>query len=228
VWVAAPFGFMLSPAIAPDLHQEDLDRLTRPFITKLTELGLDYQYTSYEKSTFLSNYKSQTGSWNVSDTNLGGRLIPRSLLEESPQDLLKAVRSISSQATLVGVTFNVSRGVSSPDENAVNPYFRDALVSVAIGTAINYTDWSATVAGQNQITNVFLPKIASLTPNGGVYLNEADFQASDFKTLFYGTHYERLEKIKARYDPDDILYAKTAVGSDRWAENEQGRLCRTS
>jgi FAD/FMN-containing dehydrogenase len=228
VWVADPFGFMLSPAIAPDLHQEDLDRLTRPFITKLTELGLDYQYTSYEKSTFLSNYKSQTGSWNVSDTNLGGRLIPRSLLEESPQDLLKAVRSISSQATLVGVTFNVSRGVSSPDENAVNPYFRDALVSVAIGTAINYTDWSATVAGQNQITNVFLPKIASLTPNGGVYLNEADFQASDFKTLFYGTHYERLEKIKARYDPDDILYAKTAVGSDRWAENEQGRLCRTS
>lgn len=226
VWVAAPFGFMLMPAIAPDTHQEDLDDLIQPFTDKLAELGLEYQYSSYEKPTFLSNYNAQTASWNVSDYNLGGRLIPRSILDENPEGLLEAVRFISSQTIMSGVTFNVANGVSSPDEVAVNPYFREALISISVGTTINYTDWSATLAGQDQITNIFLAKLASITPNGAAYLNEADFQASDFKTLFYGTHYDRLNRIKIRYDPGDIFYAKTAVGSDRWAQDEQGRLCR--
>jgi len=226
VWVAAPFGFMLMPAIAPDLHQEELDSLLKPFTNKLTELGLDYQYTSYEKPTFLSNYNSQTVSWNVSDYTLGGRLIPRSLVEDDTEALVDAIRFISSQTLMSGVTFNVSKGVSSPDEVAVNPYFRKAIASIAIGTPINYTDWEATLAGQDQITNVFLPKLAAITPDGAAYLNEADFQAEDFKTLFYGAHYDRLEKIKAKYDPDDLFYATTAVGSDRWKEDVEGRLCR--
>lgn len=226
VWVTAPFGFMLMPAIAPDTHQTDLDGLLQPFIDKLVDLGLDHQYSSYEKPTFLSNYNAQTASWNVSDYNLGGRLIPRSILTENPKGLLEAVRFISSQTIMSGVTFNVANGVSSPDEVAVNPQFREALISIALGTAINYTDWSANLAAQDSISNVFLDKLASITPNGAAYLNEADFQAPDFKSLFYGTHYDKLDKIKARYDPTDIFYAKTAVRSDRWAENEDGRLCR--
>ncbi|KAI8935077.1 hypothetical protein NX059_007672 [Plenodomus lindquistii] len=226
VWVAAPFGFMLMPAIAPDIHQDGLDKLIKPFIDKLTELGLDYQYSSYEKPTFLSNYNAQTASWNVSDYNLGGRLIPRSLVENDPDAVLRAVRAISSQTLMSGVTFDVSKAVSSPDDVAVNPYLRDTLVSVSIGTTIDYTDWSTTLAGQDQITDIFLAELAAITPNGGAYLNEADFQAKDFKTLFYGSHYGRLEKIKAQYDATDLFYAKTAVGSDRWFENEVGRLCR--
>jgi hypothetical protein len=226
VWVAAPFGFMLMPAIAPDLHKEELDELIQPFIDKLIELGLEYQYRSYEKPTFLSNYNAQTSSWNVSDYNLGGRLIPRSVVEDDTEKFLDAIRFISSKTLMSGVTFNVADSVSSPGDVAVNPYFRDTLVSISIGTPINYTDWAATLAGQDQITKVLLPKLAALTPNGAAYLNEADFQASDFKKLFYGPHYNKLNRIKSRYDPGDIFYAKTAVGSDRWAENGESRLCR--
>lgn len=226
VWVAAPFGFMLMPAIAPGLHQKELDQLLQPFIDKLNVLGLDYQYSSYEKPTFLENYKSQTSSWNVSDYNLGGRLIPRSVVKDTPAQFLEAVRFISSQTIMSGVTFNVKKGVSSVDDNAVNPYFRDSLISISVGTPVNYTNWDATLAGMDQISNTMLPKLAAITPNGGAYLNEADFQASDFKTLFYGAHYEKLAKIKAKYDPSDIFYAKTAVGSDRWNEDDEGRLCR--
>lgn len=226
VWVVAPFGFLLMPATAPDLHQKDLDKLLEPFTEKLNTLGLQYQYTSWEKPTFLSNYNSQTSSWNVSDYNLGGRLIPRSLIEQNPQGFVDAVRFIGSQTIMSGVTFNVAKGVASPDDVAVNPYFRKALVSVSVGTPINYTDFSATLTGQDLITNVLLPKLAALTPNGGAYLNEADFQASDFQNLFYGAHYNKLNQIKSTYDPSDIFYAKTAVGSDRWVENSEGRLCR--
>jgi hypothetical protein len=226
VWVAAPFGFMLMPAVAPEVHQKELDSLLQPFTEKLTELGLDYQYTSAEHPTFLTHYNAISASWNVSDFSLGGRLIPRSLAEENPEQLLEAVRFISSQGLMSGVAYNVVNAVSSTDDVAVSPYFRKSLMSIAIGAPINYTDWQATLAGQDMITNVFIPKLAAITPDGGAYLNEADPQTSDFKRLFYGSHYERLETIKARYDPDDIFYARTAVGSDRWAEDKDGRLCR--
>jgi hypothetical protein len=35
-------------------------------------------------------------------------------------------------------------------------------------------------------------------------------------------------KIKDKYDPDQIFYAITAVGSERWYEDMEkgGRLCR--
>ncbi|XXH05344.1 hypothetical protein Hte_011770 [Hypoxylon texense] len=226
VWVAAPFGFMLMPAIAPGLHSTGLDEMLQPLLADIKDIGLDYQYSSSEHPSFLTAYNSLTSSWNVSDYNPGGRLIPRSLLDTDSDGLLEAIRYISTQTLISGVTFNLSNGVSSPDEVAVNPYMRKSLVSVTIGTPINYTDWSANKAAQDSITYDFLPKLAALTPNGGAYLNEGDFQQPDFQAVFYGDHYQKLLRIKDEYDPDDIFYVQTGVGSDRWKEDVEGRLCR--
>lgn len=226
IWVVGPFGFMLMPATGPDVHQDELDELLRPFTAKLGELGVEYDYKSWEKPTFIANYQSLASSWNVSDYNMGGRLIPRSIIEEDPKAFLEAVRFIAPQSLMSGVTYNVAKGVNSPGDVAVNPYFRDTLVSFAIGTTLNYTDWNTNLENQDRITNVLLPKLAALTPDGGAYLNEADFQAPDFKTLFYGRHYDKLNHIKSIYDPSDVFYAKTAVGSDRWFEDAEGRLCK--
>ena len=78
------------------------------------------------------------------------------------------------------------------------------------------------------MTNELLPLIESLTPNGGAYINEANFQQPDFQQVFYGSHYSRLRAIKGKYDPDCIFYALTAVGSEDWYEDQSrgGRLCR--
>lgn len=65
-----------------------------------------------------------------------------------------------------------------------------------------------------------------LTPGSGTYMSEADPFEPDFKTAFFGKNYDRLLKIKDKYDPDQIFWARTAVGSDRWAEKENGQLCR--
>ncbi len=32
--------------------------------------------------------------------------------------------------------------------------------------------------------------------------------------------------MKKTYDPESLLYARTAVGSDEWSEDADGRLCR--
>jgi hypothetical protein len=82
------------------------------------------------------------------------------------------------------------------------------------------------VAQQDLMTNVLMPKLAELTPNGSAYLNEADFKQPDFKEVFYGANYAKLESIKKKYDPLNLFYAVTAVGSDFWELQEDGRLCR--
>ncbi|KAI6091641.1 FAD-binding domain-containing protein [Hypoxylon rubiginosum] len=227
VWVAAPFGFMVIPAMVADLHAAELDAHFQATKNEMDRLGLQYQYSSAEHSDFISSYNSIPAIWNVSNHHLGGRLIPRELVrdQESTDSLVKAVRSITSQALMSGVAFNASRAVSSPDDVAAHPYFRKTLMSGVVGTPINYTDWEATKAAQNLITDKLLPELQSITPDGAVYLNEADFQDPNFKVNFYGNHYKRLLAIKKKYDPEDIFYVKTGVGSDSWVERSDGRLC---
>ncbi|KAI1763346.1 FAD-binding domain-containing protein [Hypoxylon sp. FL1150] len=227
VWVAAPFGFMVIPAMVADLRAAELDAHFQATRDKMDELGLQYQYSSAEHPDFISSYNSVPTSWNVSSHNLGGRLIPRELVgdQESTESLVAAVRNIASQALMSGVAFNVSRAVSSPGDVAAHPYFRKTLMSGVVGTPLNYTDWDATRTAQNLITDVLLPELQAITPDGAVYLNEADYQDPNFKVNFYGDHYERLLAIKKKYDPEDIFYVKTGVGSDRWIERSDGRLC---
>lgn len=56
---------------------------------------------------------------------------------------------------------------------------------------------------------------------------KADFRQPNFQQAFYGANYQTLRQIKAKYDPFDMFYATTAVGSDEWTESSDGRLCRT-
>ena len=80
------------------------------------------------------------------------------------------------------------------------------------------------------MTTQLLPLLEELTPNGGAYVNEADFQQSDFQSVFYGTNYPTLKAIKSKYDPYNMFYAVTAVGSENWYEDQSrgGRLCLRS
>lgn len=76
------------------------------------------------------------------------------------------------------------------------------------------------------MTNALMPALESLTPGGGSYLNEGDFRQPNWQQAFYGEHYEALTAVKDKYDPEQIFYGLTAVGSDRWAIQEDGRLCK--
>ena len=82
------------------------------------------------------------------------------------------------------------------------------------------------MADQETITNSFLPRLEAITPGGGAYLNEGDFRQSDFQQVFYGDNYARLLQVKQQYDPQDLFWAMTAVGSESWVVQPDGRLCR--
>lgn len=80
---------------------------------------------------------------------------------------------------------------------------------------------------QRLLTDEMLPRLAALTPDGGCYLNEGDFREPNFQSVFYGkAKYARLKQIKEKYDPDDVFYALTGVGSERWTTGVGGRLCQ--
>ena len=74
---------------------------------------------------------------------------------------------------------------------------------------------------------VLQPMLDAATPDGGVYMNEANHLYGNWKEEFYGANYDRLLAVKKTYDPESLLYARTAVGSDEWSEDANGRLCKT-
>lgn len=90
------------------------------------------------------------------------------------------------------------------------------------------TDRNSNIANQELMTHTLVPQIARLIPGGGSsYLNEPDPWEHSWQKVLYGEVYERLLEVKKTYDPDIMMYARTAVGSEAWTEMADGRLCRT-
>lgn len=83
------------------------------------------------------------------------------------------------------------------------------------------------MAARNKITNEIDPILAAITPGGGAYLNEADYAQANFQEAFYGSNYGKLLSIKQKYDPNNLLWGKTSVGSESWDVQSNGRLCKT-
>lgn len=78
---------------------------------------------------------------------------------------------------------------------------------------------------KNRVTSHVMPKLDAVTPGSGIYLNEAHVEQTNWQTEFYGKNYGILLGIKKRYDPDSLFYAATAVGSEAWKVDGDGRLC---
>lgn len=107
----------------------------------------------------------------------------------------------------------------------LNSYPRLSSLTIAFSIYDKY-NFTANREAQQTVTNVLVPALADLTPNGAAYLNEADFNEPNWQETFYGSNYPRLLSIKRKYDPQGILWGKTSVGSEGWDIAADGRLCR--
>ncbi|PQE17361.1 FAD binding domain-containing protein [Rutstroemia sp. NJR-2017a BVV2] len=228
VWTVAPGYVLVAPVVGLDVEQEALDELFSPILSALKTADIPYNYTSSFYTTFLPLYDSEYYQLNVSDTNLAGRLLPRSVVQNNTDSFISVIRTLVNNNYLIyGITLDVNKTLlPNAPAVSVNPYWRKTLVNAVYRSTINYVDFEANFRNQNFLTNVIGPQLAALTPGGAVYVNEADFQQRDWKEVFYGENYERLEEIKRRWDPEDRFYALGAVGSDRWVQRSDGRLCR--
>jgi len=228
IWLLTNESFSMTPTSGLGLTKAELDNLLSPVISKLKSNNLTYTYVSEEFPTFLESFVAMTPASTVDNIQIGGRFIPRSLLETSngTKALVAAMQDICNKGGAVsGVALNASKKKGHID-NAVNPAWRTAVFHAVLGTFWDNTNHELNIANQRLMTNDFIPQLERLTPGGGAYLNEANFQQPDWQQAFYGKNYDELKSIKSKYDPESRFYGLTAVGSDSWTTKENGRLCR--
>ncbi|KAK2033867.1 FAD binding domain-containing protein [Colletotrichum zoysiae] len=230
IWLLGGGAFLMQPTTLPNKTKEELQTLIQPTLDALDKASIAYDYHINQYNTFLDSYNDMNPEPAVTEYNIGGRLMPRSLVADdaSASNLTETLRSIANGGGLIsGLSINVAR----PDgavANAVTPAWRTALFSAVVGTAYNRSEFSTLETGQETVTDTILPQLKALTPGGGAYLNEADRNEVDYKDVFYGGNYPKLKTIKQKYDPSSIFYALTGVGSDDWKVQSDGRLCKAS
>jgi len=147
-------------------------------------------------------------------------------------ELSATLRNITASGVfeLIGVGLNVAHSVAgnTPSDNAVLANWRDTIVHFYVVHQWNWTiPWADNVAVETEITESVVPMLEAVSPGSGAYMNEADPHQPDFQQVFYGSNYAKLRALKKKYDPNDLFYATTAVGSEAWAVQSNGGLCRT-
>lgn len=220
--------FALSPLTGPDLSPGQVDQLILPLSNQLKRYNMSYNYNVTEFPGYFQQFSYQSTPGQVGLGLYGGRFISRFVVENNNTQLGAAYRYINERGgTIATIGLNVSRVVTGNVWNAVSVAWRDTLIETVIQMPYNET---ATIEdsqkSQDQITHDLLPRLEQLTPGGGAYLSESDFQQPEWQKVFYGSNYDTLNAIKDLYDPFHIFYATTAVGSEYWAPQADGRLCK--
>ena len=226
--------FFLDFATFADKTAAELDAALQPFYQDLDRLGI--KLTSNETSVqpnFLEHYDHFSGTrpWGVNQT-VGNRLIPRSTVRDHGAELVSTIRNITQvqpTAIFVSVATNVThRHVgNAPSANSVNPAWRDALLLLNFGRELAPdAGWDEIKAQQAEV-NSWQDIFRRLTPQSGGYLNEGTWDNPNWKADYFGANYNKLAKIKAKYDSDYLLWTQAAVGNDEiWKVDAAGRMCR--
>jgi FAD/FMN-containing dehydrogenase len=170
------------------------------------------------------------GTLTTSDWQIGGRLIGRRDLEENTDALTSLLTSyvVTDGVTLVGTAGDFTASGNAVAPNAVNPRWRDAIVQQQLMTpwSTDPSAWEAMIEAQHVITNEYVAGLKAETPNGGTYVNEADFREPNWQAEFFGGNYQKLLLAKRTWDPEGLFYGLKLVGSDSWNVDPNGRMCR--
>jgi hypothetical protein len=231
-------AYILEVLTWPGHSEAEVTALLQPFTNALKDRNISYFLNVVSSPNFLEHFAKFLGplpfgppSFNA-DQVTGGRLVPRSVVQTNNAALTSVLRNIvDNNYFLAFFGVNVSHALvgNTPSSNAVLPAWRDAIMSVMVGAPWNFTaPREQMVAIEDQLTNNMMPQLEAVTPGSGAYLNEANFQQKNWQEDFYGSNYEKLRQVKAKYDQFDLFYATTAVGSEAWTVASDGRLCRSA
>ncbi|KAK6065435.1 FAD-dependent isoamyl alcohol oxidase (FAD binding domain protein) [Seiridium cupressi] len=234
-YIFTPTSFQSWIITIPGAEKTGVDEAMQPFLDDLQERGIPYEYDTTVFSNYYDHFDHYLGPFpaGVAATYApftGSRIMPRAVVEDDQQwavamDALRNASMVPGYDFIPCTALNVSHQ-AHPD-NAVLPAWRAAL-----GICDFQASWNATAtpadmqARQDFQANELQPMIDAAFPGGGVYLNEVNYKQHGWQRELYGDNYDRLLEIKKKYDPDSLLFAHTAVGSEAWVEDTDLRLCR--
>lgn len=228
-----PKGLETVAVTVPNKNATEVRQLLQPLIYALENRSIDYAYVPDESSTYLEHFAKKFGPGlsgaGQANAQFASRLIPRVGVLSSTQNkaIVDAMRTIVDNKywTMGCHALNV-KDIPHPD-NSVLPSWRDAIAMCNFVSTWDWNvPWPEMQARKELLVNTLIPALEDATPGAGTYLNEIDAQwKGNWKKELYGGNYPWLLEIKNKFDPDHLFYAWTAVGSDYWATDGEGRLC---
>lgn len=206
-----------------------LDSLHQKF--ELSRVGMSLTVTS--SANYYEHYMSTLGAiFSVAPVSqvASSRLVGKGHMEAAARPAVtRAMRAATASGNfqLLCTALDVGKPVTKPvGDTAVFRAWREATASCIVAAPWDWArPWTDLQGLQAELMGTITPALESATPGSGTYLNEGNFAQVNWQREFYGENYERLSRIKQRYDPEGVIYGQTAVGSERWATSASGRLC---
>ncbi|KAK3935839.1 FAD binding domain-containing protein [Diplogelasinospora grovesii] len=234
--------FDMGPWFAPNMTQSQLQDLVTPLLSQLSALGITTQPVYNEYADFYDAWWASfpLEAWGSNSVRQASRLFPRSSWRNTTalNATFDAIRSVVEDGGYV-IAFNIAAAPKTgyPD-NAVNPAWRETVLHCIVATLWDSATMSQAQikAASDKLTFDWMKRWRDVSPGAGAYMSEADYIEPNFQQAFFGSvSYERLYKLKQRYDPTGLFYAQNAVGSEDWKMSEtilgnlpsqNSKLCR--
>jgi FAD/FMN-containing dehydrogenase len=226
-WLLSNDFFTVDRMLGPNITSAELGSLLQTTIDDITKGNMtivDYKVTQYP--SYLDAVQGSFAETNVTEYHIGGHFIPLQVVQKDDgTPLIETLRFIAENGGVIsGVFLDVSRAPAYP--NSAHSAWREAAFVLVYGLPYDRYSYEANIEAQRRITEVLGPRVESLAPGAGAYLNEADINQPNWQQTFYGSNYEKLLQIKKKYDPEDFFFGPKAVGSDVWNIEKNGRMCR--
>ncbi|KAK0625512.1 hypothetical protein B0T17DRAFT_532977 [Bombardia bombarda] len=235
LWGMSKDVFHLTYVTLPGGTGADVASALAPYLETLKSLNVTpVQYDTGDSPGFYEHFERWQTDVYTTNSSQGSRLIPRSTVTDPVKvsTLVSAMKVVLQDTTvtpfIAGISnnFQYARAGVKPGSNAVFPQWRDAIFTINMVAAFEADVSSAELKRIQVLINDWQKQFRSITPGAGSYMNEAIYDYEFWKEDYYGSTYDRLLQIKKKYDPDFILWAHAAVGSDAMTVASDGRLCR--
>jgi hypothetical protein len=241
-------SFVLQSQITkPGIDAEEMKSLMAPLIKDLNEAGIPLVNPQPRLWKTYADFGTIPGgpTGGIGSGRFGSRLFPRSnFVDPASPEYRAMMDSIRAFVEEGGYRFHsvdfapTYETAGYPGSNsAVNMHLRNAVMHATGFDTTSYSrglsdeEWKASHARLDS----YIQKWRNASPSSGAYMNEADVEEPNFRYSFYGRGYDRLLQLKRRWDPWNVFYAVTAVGSEEWfvegtrgLPTQQGRLCRVN
>jgi len=156
--------------------------------------------------------------------------LPASLLADHSQELFANALFAGSRQQGISLHFNKGlagaprEAIEAARDTATNPSVLNAFALAIVadgeggypGVHGHEPDVAAARKSREQISRC-MAELRSVAANGGAYVSESNFFEKDWQHSYWGSNYERLLRVKRKYDPTELFFVHNGVGSEGWS-----------
>jgi hypothetical protein len=161
--------------------------------------------------------------------------LPAALLQKAEEAKLAAALFAASRRWEVELHINKglagapAEAIAATRATATNPAVLDAFALAIIANGgpppLPGQDYDFAAAHQHaRAVDEATAELRKVAPVPGSYVSESNYFNEAWQQSFWGSNYQKLRAVKAKYDPDGLFFVHHGVGSDEWSADGFTRL----